>query len=127
MRSEGIMQHVLDNEDGFRRRMDELLARHNCLSEVRGLGYFYALELVADSETGTQLSDAQRAGLQGGGLAGMVRDAGLLIRPDDRGATMLVTSPPLIADAVVLDDIQTRLDAILAATSSWIAANPTQN
>ncbi len=124
MRSEGIMQHVLDNEVGFRLRMDELLAKHNCLSEVRGLGYFYALELVADSETGTQLSDTQRAGLQGGGLTGMVRDAGLLIRPDDRGATMLVISPPLVADDLVLDDIQTRLDTILASTSKWIAENP---
>jgi adenosylmethionine-8-amino-7-oxononanoate aminotransferase len=80
----------------------------------------YALELVADSETGTALSDTQRAGLQGGGLIGMVRDAGLLIRPDDRGATMLVTSPPLVADGAVLDDLQTRLDAVLTATSSWI-------
>ncbi len=124
MRTEGIMQHVLDHEDGFRRRMDELLVKHSCVSEVRGLGYFYVAELVADSETGSPLSDLQRTALQGGVLNGMVRDAGLLIRPDDRGATMLVTSPPLVADDVVLDDLQSRLDHVLTATSDWLAANP---
>ncbi len=123
MRSEGIMEHVLDNEGGFRRRMDELMATHSCVSEVRGLGYFYALELVADSETDTPLSDAQRAGLQGGVLSRLVRDAGLLIRPDDRGATMLLTSPPLIADHTVLDDIQDRLHTILSETAQWLATN----
>ncbi len=121
MRSEGIMDHVLDNEGGFRRRMDALLADHRCLSEVRGLGYFYALELVADSETGTALSDTQRAVLQGGGLNGMLRDAGLLIRPDDRGATMLVISPPLIADHTVLDDIQDRLNVVLTQIEEWLS------
>lgn len=124
MRTEGIMQHVLDNEGGFRRRMDELLEAHRCVSEVRGLGYFYALELVADSDTRTPLSDNQRDGLLGGVLAGMLRDEGLLIRPDDRGATMLVSSPPLVADRTVLDDLQSRLDLVLTATSGWLAANP---
>ncbi len=123
MRSEGIMQHVLDNEGGFRRRMDELLDGHRCVSEVRGLGYFYALELVGDSETGTPLSDSQRAGLQDGALFRMVRGAGLLIRPDDRGATMLVTSPPLVADHTVLDDLQDRLDRVLTAAEHWIDYN----
>ena len=36
---------------------------------------------------------------------------------------MLVTSPPLVADAFVLDDLQTRLDVVLADTSNWIAEN----
>ena len=124
MRSEGIMQHVLNNEGGFRNRLDDLTDKHTCVGEVRGLGYFYAIELCKDSETGTELTDAQRAGLQGGGLNKMVRDAGLLIRSDDRGATMLVTSPPLIANDDVLDDIQSRMDQVLTWTSEWIDANP---
>jgi adenosylmethionine-8-amino-7-oxononanoate aminotransferase len=123
IRGEGIMHHVLENEGGFRRRMDALLASHHCVSEVRGLGYFYALELVADSERGTPLSDTQRAGLEGGVLARLLRDAGLLVRPDDRGATMLVTSPPLVAGNAVLDDIQDRFDAVLTRTEDWLVSN----
>ncbi|MBT8240869.1 MAG: aspartate aminotransferase family protein, partial [Acidimicrobiia bacterium] len=109
---------------GFQRRMDELLDCHRCVSEVRGLGYFYALELVTDSETDTPLSDTQRAALEGGLLAALVRDAGLLIRPDDRGATMLVISPPLVADNAVLDDLGTRLNSVLTGIEGWLDKNP---
>ncbi len=121
--AEGIHQHVLDNEAAFRARMDGLFATHNCMKDVRGLGYFYALELMADREGGAELSDNQRAQLQGGVLNGFVRDAGLLIRPDDRGATMLVVSPPLVANSDVLDDIAGRLDQILDRTEAWLAQN----
>ncbi len=123
MRDEGVLQHVLDNEAGFRARLDGLMTTSPVVSDVRGLGYFYAMELVADSETGTELSDTQRAGLQGGVLNQFCRDAGLLIRPDDRGATMLVVSPPLVADSDVLDDIAGRLAIILDNTKEWIARN----
>ncbi|MEM9561490.1 MAG: aminotransferase class III-fold pyridoxal phosphate-dependent enzyme [Actinomycetota bacterium] len=124
MDHEGIMGNVLANESGFRRRMDELAAAHRCVGDVRGLGYFYALELMADRTEGTPLTDHQRQALEGGVLAGHVRDARLLIRPDDRGATMLVVSPPLIADDAVLDDLADRLDRVLVAAEGWIAANP---
>lgn len=54
----------------------------------------------------------------------IVRDARLLIRPDDRGATMLILSPPLVADDVVLDDLSAKLDQVLSATERWLEANP---
>ena len=121
LRDEGILQHVLDNEDGFRSRLDNLAAKHRCVKEVRGLGYFYAVELMADRDAGTELSADQSSAMLGGLLAGYVRDAGLLIRPDDRGATMLVLSPPLVADDTVLDDLTDRMDQVLTATGGWIA------
>lgn len=124
MADEGIMDHVLANESGFRARMDGLADTHTCVKEVRGLGYFYALELMADRHAGRELSDQQRAELQGGVLGRLVREAGLLIRPDDRGATMLVVSPPLVADGEVLDDLAARLDQVLDQTGAWLAANP---
>ncbi len=124
LNDEGILQHVLDHEDGFRARLDGLQDSYRCVKDVRGLGYFYAVELMADRDSGQELSDDQRAVLQGGLLAQYVRDAGLLIRPDDRGATMLMLSPPLIADDIVLDDLAQRLDQVLQATTGWLAANP---
>ena len=123
MADENILGHVLSMEGGFRGRMDGLLDRHNCVKEVRGLGYFYAIELMADRDAGVELSDTQSAGLLGGGLAGFLRKAGLLIRPDDRGATMLVVSPPLIADDAVLDELTDKLDQVLTDTTSWIGTN----
>ncbi|MEM7324702.1 MAG: aminotransferase class III-fold pyridoxal phosphate-dependent enzyme [Actinomycetota bacterium] len=124
MADEKIMDHVLAHEGGFRARMDGLLDRFNCVREVRGLGYFYAIELMADRENDIALSDSQSAGLLGGGLAGFLRKAGLLIRPDDRGATMLVVAPPLVADDAVLDELAEKLDRVLTDTTNWINTNP---
>lgn len=124
MRDENVFANVLANEDAFRARMDGLMARHNSVKEVRGLGYFYALELMADRAGGAELSPTQRASLEGGVLAGFVREARVLIRPDDRGATMLTIAPPLISDDKVLDDLTERLDQALTATDDWLAANP---
>ena len=124
LEDENILGHVLANETGFRARMDGLMERHRSVGEVRGLGYFYALELVADRESGTPLSDDQRTALQGGLLAQFVRDARVLIRPDDRGATMLTISPPLVADDAVLDDLTERLDHTLNMVDTWLQANP---
>lgn len=124
MRDEKILEHVLANEDGFRARMDGLMEKHHCVKDVRGLGYFYAIELMADRSTDTELSAEQVPQLQGGLLAKFVREAGLLIRPDDRGATMLVVSPPLIADDEILDELTERLAVVLTNTEQWLHLNP---
>ena len=124
MRDEDVFGHVLANEGGFRARMDALLDAHPCVGEVRGLGYFYALELMADREIGAPLSDDQRTALQGGVLNRLLRQAGILVRPDDRGATMLTIAPPLVADDRVLDDLAARVDRVLTETGRWLAANP---
>ncbi|NNE74846.1 MAG: aminotransferase class III-fold pyridoxal phosphate-dependent enzyme [Acidimicrobiales bacterium] len=122
MHDENILQHVLDHEDYFKGQLDELMLTHDCVKEVRGTGYFYAVEFMADRVAGRDLSDAQAAALQGGVLGSFVREARVMIRPDDRGATMLTISPPLIADRGVLDDLVNRVDQILNRTGAWLAA-----
>ncbi len=122
MADENVLAHVLKHEDGFRARLDGLMDTHNCVKEVRGLGYFYAIELMADREGGVELSDEQRSALQGGLLGQWVRDARILVRPDDRGATMLTLSPPLVADADVLDDLTGRIDQVLARTNAYLTS-----
>ena len=39
---------------------------HTSVREVRGIGYFYAVDLCADSATDRDLSPTQEAALQGG-------------------------------------------------------------
>ena len=50
MKRERIMEHVLGNEDAFRATLETLLELP-IVGDVRGAGYFYALELVKDKET----------------------------------------------------------------------------
>ena len=123
MHDEQIMQHVQDHESYMREGFDKLVASHNIVREVRGTGYFYALELMQDRANGIDLSEGDALSLQQGVLARLVRDAGLLIRPDDRGATMLVFSPPLIADRTVIDDMHERADQVLSRAAAWLAGD----
>lgn len=120
MRTEDVPGHVLRHEDELRDGLNALAAAHNCVREVRGTGFFYAVELMADRAAGIDLSAAQTAELQGGLLGSLLRDARLLIRPDDRGATMLTISPPLVADTNVLNDLFAKLDQVLECTSAYI-------
>lgn len=122
MRDEGVLQNVLDNEQYFQDKLTELVDRYDILKEWRGMGYFYAVEFVESRVNGVELDDETRAELQGGVLANFVRESKLLIRPDDRGATMLVLSPPLIADRKVIDDIMERMFQILESTDQWMHA-----
>ncbi len=120
MRDEGVLQNVLDNEQYFQDHLTKLVDRFDILKEWRGMGYFYAVEFVESREHGKELSDEDRTALQGGVLGSFVHESKLLIRPDDRGATMLVLSPPLIADRAVLDDIMERMVFILERTEAWL-------
>src|SRR3954447_14768831 len=47
---EGINQHVLDNQDAFRATLEKL-SDLPIVSDVRGEGYFYGIELVKDKTT----------------------------------------------------------------------------
>ena len=121
MRDEKVLENVLAHEQYFQDKLDALTDKFDVIKEWRGCGYFYAVEFMESREAGTELNDEDRAALQGGVLGGFVKESKLLIRPDDRGATMLVLSPPLIADEAVLDDIFERMDQILTNVQAWMA------
>lgn len=123
MHDEGVLGHVLSHEDYFRERLEDVMAAHDCVAEVRGTGFFYAVELCASRTAGRELSEAQHLGLRGGALADFIREAKIMIRPDDRGATFLAISPPLVADAAVIDDLAARVDQIVDRTGDWLLAN----
>ena len=123
MHDEGVLQHVLDHEDYFGRRLEALMDTHDHIGEVRGAGYFWAVELWASRAEGRELSEHQHRGLRGGALADFIREARIMIRPDDRGATFLAISPPLVADKDVIDDLVARVDQIADRAGAWLAAN----
>jgi len=121
MHEEDIPGHVLANENLLGDGLRALAEQHRCVREVRGTGYFHAIELMADSHAEVDLCDNDAAALQGGVLMGFLKEARLLIRPDDRGATLLSFSPPLVADRAVINDILERTDQVLQRTDEWIS------
>ena len=55
------------------------------VGDVRGAGYFHAIELVKDQDTKESFSDEESESLLRGFLSGELYDAGLICRADDRG------------------------------------------
>lgn len=113
LRDEDILGNVRRLEPHLQSGLDGLRAAHPSLAEWRGTGFFYALEFTGDRHTGRQLTDQQSSEIIGSVLPRAMRDVGLITRPDDRGATMLMLSPPLVADSDVLDHLLHQLDAVL--------------
>ena len=94
---------------------------HGCVKDVRGAGYFCAVELMRDRAAGVDLTDAEFAELLPGGvLERFVREARVLVRPDSRGAAMLAVAPPLVANAAVIDDLLARVDQVLDRVGGWL-------
>jgi adenosylmethionine-8-amino-7-oxononanoate aminotransferase len=82
------------------------------VGDVRGAGFFWAMELVKD-DAATRFDQAERDDLLRGFLPRRLRQAGLIARCDDRGDAVLQIAPPLISDAALLDDIVARLHEVL--------------
>ncbi len=111
---EDVLGHVRRHEDGFRQRL-EGLRDIPLVGDVRGAGWFWALELVRDPDTLEPFADpAEREALLRGFLAPRMAEAGLLARVDDRGDAVVQLSPPLVAGDAELDEIESILRTCLA-------------
>ena len=121
LRDEDVLAGVLRHEDRLGDGLRELMEAHACVKDVRGIGYFYSVELMRDRASAVHFTEAEVAELLPGGvLDRLVREARVLVRPDGRGAVMLSVSPPLVAGASVIDDLLGRLDQVLDRLSGWL-------
>jgi adenosylmethionine-8-amino-7-oxononanoate aminotransferase len=116
MKRERIMEHVLGNEDAFRSTLAQLLDLPIC-GDLRGTGYFYALELVKDKETRATFSDEECETLLRGFLSPRLFEKGLICRADDRGDPVVQISPPLVATQAEFDEMTGILGDAL--TEAW--------
>jgi adenosylmethionine-8-amino-7-oxononanoate aminotransferase len=112
MEREGIIENVRANEDAFR-DMLESLRDIPIVGDVRGAGYFRAIELVKDQDTDEQWSDDESETLLRGFLSGEMYRRGLICRADDRGDPVIQLSPPLIAGPAQFEEIESILRPVL--------------
>ncbi len=113
MKRERIMEHVLANEDAFRSTLGQLLDLP-IVGDLRGTGFFYAIELVKDKETRESFSDEECDTLLRGFLSPQLFERGLICRADDRGDPVVQISPPLIARQAEFDEMTGILGDVLA-------------
>jgi len=109
---EGILDNVRDNEATFR-GMLESLRDLPIVGDVRGAGYFHAIELVKDRDTKETFDDDEAETLLRGYLSGELYRQGLICRADDRGDPVIQLSPPLIAGPEQLQEIESILRNVL--------------
>ena len=113
MKRERIVENVRDGEDAFRSTLQELLDLPIC-GDVRGAGYFWAIELVKDKESRTSFSEEECESLLRGFLSNKLFEKGLICRADDRGDPVVQISPPLVATQAEFDEIVGVLGDVLA-------------
>ena len=113
MRREKIVEHVAEEQGWVRNKLAELLELP-IVGDLRGTGFFYALELVKDKETRTTFSDEECERLLRGFLTPRMFEAGLICRADDRGDPVIQISPPLIAGHAEIEELVGILGDVLA-------------
>ena len=109
---EGVLDHVRANEAEFRATLDSLRDLP-IVGDVRGAGYFHAIELVRDQETKEHFGHEDSETLLRGFLSGELYRRGLICRADDRGDPVIQLSPPLIAGPEQFAEIASILRPVL--------------
>ena len=94
----------------------QTLRRLPIVVDVRGSGFFWAVELAPDGPDSRFDAD-QREELLRRCLPGALIKAQLIARGDDRGDTVIQIAPPLVCDAPILDELVGRFGAVLEILS----------
>lgn len=116
---EGILGHVRAHEAAFRAALAPLLDIP-IVGDLRGDGYFYALELVKDKATRQTFSAEETEDLLHGFLAPALFEAGLICRTDDRGHPAVQLAPPLVCGQEHFDLMSQVLQDVLAKAAAHV-------
>jgi adenosylmethionine-8-amino-7-oxononanoate aminotransferase len=117
MKRERIVEHVAENGEAMRSSLATLLDLP-IVGDLRGTGYFYALELVKDKETRESFDEDESETLLRGFLSGALWERGLICRADDRGDPVIQISPPLVAGQAEIDEMVGILGDVLSEASA---------
>jgi adenosylmethionine-8-amino-7-oxononanoate aminotransferase len=116
---EDLPGRVLAHEAGFRAALEDL-ADLPIVGEVRGMGYFYGIELVKDRDTRESFSDEESEHLLRGVLTPRLFHGGLICRADDRGDPVIQLSPALVAGPEQFEEIAGVIRSALTAAMKEI-------
>jgi adenosylmethionine-8-amino-7-oxononanoate aminotransferase len=112
---EGLLERVLKMEPVFRQTLEDLRDLP-LVGDVRGAGFFWAIELVKDRETNGKFTDEESDVLLRDLLSPKLAEAGLICRADDRGEPVIQMSPPLIMEEGHFEEMGASLRTAITAT-----------
>ncbi|MFD4420381.1 aspartate aminotransferase family protein [Agromyces sp. NPDC058484] len=114
---EKLNEHVRENSPLFRAELEKL-GDLPIVGDVRGAGYFFAVELVKDKATRETFDEDESERLLRGFLSTALFDAGLYCRADDRGDPVIQLSPPLTIGVPEFREIEQILRSVLTEASN---------
>jgi len=114
---EKLNEHVRENSPLFRAELEKLNDLP-IVGDVRGEGYFFAVELVKDKATRETFNEEESERLLRGFLSTALFDAGLYCRADDRGDPVIQLSPPLTIGVPEFQEIEQILRSVLTEASN---------
>ena len=113
---------MLALEGHFGGRLREMADRHPLVKDVRGMGFFWALEIDPAWKDGRELEPADYTRLFKQELFDDLLEAGLICRVDDRESPVIQLSPALTVTADEIDTLVGMLEsgvASLEAKLGW--------
>jgi adenosylmethionine-8-amino-7-oxononanoate aminotransferase len=102
---EDLVGNVQRNEAAFKATLDKLKDLP-IVGDIRGVGYFWAIELVKNRETKETFTDEECDILLRGILSRRMFEEGLYCRSDDRGDPVVQLAPPLTIGQAEFDEIE---------------------
>jgi adenosylmethionine-8-amino-7-oxononanoate aminotransferase len=122
MEDEAILDHVRANAGEFRRHLDSLRDLP-IVGDVRGDGYFLAVELVKDPDDhSVRFTPAEREKLVRGTVAPRLFESGLICRADDRVDPVVQLAPVLTSGPDEFAEIESVLRTVLTEAQKTMRA-----
>jgi adenosylmethionine-8-amino-7-oxononanoate aminotransferase len=102
---EKLLENVYELEGHFEGELRRMAEGHPIVEEVRGMGFFWAVELRPERADGTPLEGDEYQKYFKGVLTRKLVENGLLCRFDDKDEPVIQYSPALISDRETLSKI----------------------
>jgi len=102
---EGLLENVRALEGHFGEELRRMAEGHPIVREVRGMGFFWAVEVKPEKADGTPLEGDEYQKYFKGVLSRKLMENGLICRFDDKDEPVIQFSPALVADREVLSRI----------------------
>jgi adenosylmethionine-8-amino-7-oxononanoate aminotransferase len=121
---EKLLENVHNLERYFEDELKQMAERHPIVEEIRGMGFFWAVEVRAERADGTPLEGDEYERYFKGVVSRKLLEGGLICRFDDKDEPVIQFSPALVADrevigkiAEITDDALTELERELGYRS----------
>ena len=101
---EKVLENVMANEEPAR-QMLEGLKDIPIVGDIRGMGHFWAIEVVKDQATKQELAEDEAGWLLKDVLSEKLWEGGMICRLDDRAEPFVQIAPPLVADLALFEEI----------------------